>query len=1059
MSRSSSSFASDPHSIQSFGRFLAKFCADRTSFATTRASPRPSADQPDSIGERHLWSLVLRFTVATFLFSKSSVHTLLFSNMEETVAFDATTVPGQPKTTQIHKSMWQMFFAEGLSLCSSEDATMPYGRINRVRLDHRFNKYENEASVAAYLLFMDQAAFRQFMLSYPILDAFRTWKEHGGFNTRIEDAFELLRGASNSEDIFPPSMEEIVKKYRRPQNDEIPEDNKFDFCPIRSRWSYRKNIREDWLLAALLRHLVQCMGDALSCTPDEEKVKLQKIANSKFADSLGLQTPITHQITDVIQPVWGPFETFGEEPFEEYNRAYMVLRRLMHVVQTDGLWAFEFLCDQPFRSCITPRDAIPWWMLGPKSPGALEQPLPVPVELPSCNYRIRISQHGSIMEQQLQKHEEAFLKPRGLRLPRSDEIIRCQADPRLFEERDDFLDALRMQLNLAKMRVSFSAVRLYLRNQGRSDIYGQQLWETWSEIQACMAKSSDGVFEYMLKVLPREVDGSLHSQTSPLALSSLIRVRQDPCRSEYKRRVEEFVRAIWETRSVGCDVDGKICRSNESKAHPERYLEHVKAGITQQSRKRYCGNRPGEVEEELPQSQPPPTHHRSTSTPLTACNPQRSHQKSQGRSRQTLLSPTSSAFALVKSCLGATCATFTGIQAPRYILQCLLKLIALAGQVQVNSAPWRSLYPPGLPPAPATTPENSSADHSLLKASAARNSISAVSPTRINPRDLSIRFTQYRNESAVSAYVLSSDVGKFRRFLLSYPVLDAFCVWKKEGGLNTDIEAALKLLDRTQPLDEAFPVEIHAIFAKYGKQFDENGESVEDFDFWDEHDTHGRQIHVLASVLRHPVVCSGPIIENGDKYHPFAFQFFQPIANGEFRNSTGRSIPVLHDHTKPHSFNRQPISVADVPFWMRSIGNTMVQLQDLVIRKSPGDPPQIYTLRCASKTSAYSTLLERLAASLEAHDYLELPDEFPVPCQPDPGDFETIGQFLNAVAAQLNLAKLGLQFHTVHLLLEDDFKTQLHPNTGNRTWPEIQELIASEPSAEFEYTLRPLGHD
>ncbi|KAK8156983.1 hypothetical protein BC567DRAFT_299114 [Phyllosticta citribraziliensis] len=723
---------------------------------------------------------------------------------------------------------------------------MPYGRINRVRLDHRFNKYENEASVAAYLLFMDQAAFRQFMLSYPILDAFRTWKEHGGFNTRIEDAFELLRGASNSEDIFPPSMEEIVKKYRRPQNDEIPEDNKFDFCPIRSRWSYRKNIREDWLLAALLRHLVQCMGDALSCTPDEEKVKLQKIANSKFADSLGLQTPITHQITDVIQPVWGPFETFGEEPFEEYNRAYMVLRRLMHVVQTDGLWAFEFLCDQPFRSCITPRDAIPWWMLGPKSPGALEQPLPVPVELPSCNYRIRISQHGSIMEQQLQKHEEAFLKPRGLRLPRSDEIIRCQADPRLFEERDDFLDALRMQLNLAKMRVSFSAVRLYLRNQG---------------------------------------------------------------------------------------------------------------------------------------------------------------------------------------------------------------------QVQVNSAPWRSLYPPGLPPAPATTPENSSADHSLLKASAARNSISAVSPTRINPRDLSIRFTQYRNESAVSAYVLSSDVGKFRRFLLSYPVLDAFCVWKKEGGLNTDIEAALKLLDRTQPLDEAFPVEIHAIFAKYGKQFDENGESVEDFDFWDEHDTHGRQIHVLASVLRHPVVCSGPIIENGDKYHPFAFQFFQPIANGEFRNSTGRSIPVLHDHTKPHSFNRQPISVADVPFWMRSIGNTMVQLQDLVIRKSPGDPPQIYTLRCASKTSAYSTLLERLAASLEAHDYLELPDEFPVPCQPDPGDFETIGQFLNAVAAQLNLAKLGLQFHTVHLLLEDDFKTQLHPNTGNRTWPEIQELIASEPSAEFEYTLRPLGHD
>ncbi|KAK8167036.1 hypothetical protein IWX90DRAFT_232780 [Phyllosticta citrichinensis] len=164
---------------------------------------------------------------------------------------------------------------------------------------------------------------------------------------------------------------------------------------------------------------------------------------------------------------------------------------------------------------------------------------------------------------------------------------------------------------------------------------------------------------------------------------------------------------------------------------------------------------------------------------------------------------------------------------------------------------------------------------------------------------------------------------------------------------------------------------------------------------------------------------------------------------------------------QPHSFDHQPVHLEDVPFWMRSIDDTMGRLQDLIIRTSPEDPPPIYTLRCASKTSTHSTLLERLAASLEAHDYLELPDELPIPCQPNPGDFETRGQFLNAVAAQLNLAKLGLQFHTVHLLLEDDFKTQLHPNTGYRKWPEIQELIASEPYAEFEfeYTLRPLGHD
>ncbi|KAK7511392.1 hypothetical protein IWZ03DRAFT_426307 [Phyllosticta citriasiana] len=337
---------------------------------------------------------------------------------------------------------------------------MPYSRIKTGNLTRRFECYENEVSMAAYLLFTDQAAFRH-------------------LNTKFEEVTEILKSATELDDLFPLLLEEIVDKYHKPLDAEN-EDREYDYKKTRCRNLNRKGLRQDRFLASLLRYLVHCTSDAFSRATTEEKARFQNAANDEFAKCTGLRIPSVHQVTQVDQPAWGPLEAFGEQPFEEYNRAYLVLRRLIHVVRTDGLWESEFQSACSFQRFLIPFPAVPWWMVVPKSPGALKQPLPV--EMAPHNYKLCLDPDETTHTRRLQRHVKSFLEPKGLRLPQSNETVPCHADPRIFDYEEDFLDAVRMQLNLVKLRVQFLSFDLLFENGDTLRVCGPSRPDKWSEI-------------------------------------------------------------------------------------------------------------------------------------------------------------------------------------------------------------------------------------------------------------------------------------------------------------------------------------------------------------------------------------------------------------------------------------------------------------------------------------------------------------------------------------------------------------------------------------------------
>ncbi|KAL1382674.1 hypothetical protein HDK64DRAFT_258392 [Phyllosticta capitalensis] len=186
--------------------------------------------------------------------------------------------------------------------------TFPRTPMRPGNLNKRFSDWEDEDCVAAYMNFSDRAAFRSFLLSFPILNAYAVWRQHTDCLPRARQVLTLL---VTNEYMFPLFLEEIVDELGRK------EDSKTSKLKAKSKESPIS--REDILLAAILIHLVEYTTPLLDRTSLHHKLEFQASANKTFNDLFGLEIPNSHNISEADVTYWGKRMHTVEDPIETYN--------------------------------------------------------------------------------------------------------------------------------------------------------------------------------------------------------------------------------------------------------------------------------------------------------------------------------------------------------------------------------------------------------------------------------------------------------------------------------------------------------------------------------------------------------------------------------------------------------------------------------------------------------------------------------------------------------------------------------------------------------------------
>ncbi|KAK8216557.1 hypothetical protein IWZ01DRAFT_480485 [Phyllosticta capitalensis] len=217
-------------------------------------------------------------------------------------------------------------------------------------LDIRFSDWENEDRVAAYLNFTDRAAFHDFLLSFPVLEAYIVWHEHTDCLPRARQALTLL---ANNIYMFPLSLESIVEGFGR----------KHDPTASKRKSKSKESLicREDLLLAAVLNHLVECTSPLLERTSLHHKLEFQSTASEKFKDTIGLEIPEPHDISLADATFWGKRMYTVEHPIETYNRAFVLLNHLHHLI-AHKQWNSHWDSSDAFATQKIPFEAYPAWM-------------------------------------------------------------------------------------------------------------------------------------------------------------------------------------------------------------------------------------------------------------------------------------------------------------------------------------------------------------------------------------------------------------------------------------------------------------------------------------------------------------------------------------------------------------------------------------------------------------------------------------------------------------------------------------------------------------------------
>ncbi|KAK7542181.1 uncharacterized protein J3D65DRAFT_689933 [Phyllosticta citribraziliensis] len=168
---------------------------------------------------------------------------------------------------------------------------------------------------------------------------------------------------------------------------------------------------------------------------------------------------------------------------------------------------------------------------------------------------------------------------------------------------------------------------------------------------------------------------------------------------------------------------------------------------------------------------------------------------------------------------------------------------------------------------------------------------------KIKSLELADRYKDYVREPAVPAYLLYTDVGEFRRYLLSFPVLEAFVMWKDKANACSELKHAIILiiLEHADSRDSMYPADLDKALVKYGTQdIEGTAESLKRLE-------DSRQQCLLACLLRFLVHSSEGLLQQEDEAKTEA----QNSATVKFESLTGRRIPSSHDI----------LEVVDGPFW------------------------------------------------------------------------------------------------------------------------------------------------
>ncbi|KAK8175923.1 hypothetical protein IWX90DRAFT_498410 [Phyllosticta citrichinensis] len=381
--------------------------------------------------------------------------------------------------------------------------TIPAEKIRDLDMIDKFSDHQRVPAIATYLGYTDIGQFRRFLLSFSVLEAFVLWKQKAMMCNKFKPAISLiiLEPAHSRDSKYPADLAKAMEEYGIPETKGTEE----------ARKSLEAS-RRTCLLACILRSLVLASSELLQ-QDDAAKKKAQESATAKT----GL----------------GP-----EHEAEAYNRALTLLKRLQHaIVKIRRESEFFPKKNDSFGVMGMPADAVPTWMLVPEGEeevlgGPKDGPVDPRPALPPLELQLVEDTRRTCKSEELKEHFEDFLGPNGLPLHTAIDGVPCQRDPRVYPTKQEWLDALRVDLDFVQRRLQFFALNLLLAPASDSSVvtkpipyplYGPSLCMNWEQVKKKLSQDQpvQGTLQFNIQPLDEGIS-PLEFSGVPIQLSNVV---------------------------------------------------------------------------------------------------------------------------------------------------------------------------------------------------------------------------------------------------------------------------------------------------------------------------------------------------------------------------------------------------------------------------------------------------------------------------------------------------------------------------------------------------------
>ncbi|KAL1623787.1 hypothetical protein SLS54_004248 [Diplodia seriata] len=339
-------------------------------------------------------------------------------------------------------------------------------------------------------------------------------------------------------------------------------------------------------------------------------------------------------------------------------------------------------------------------------------------------------------------------------------------------------------------------------------------------------------------------------------------------------------------------------------------------------------------------------------------------------------------------------------------------------------------------------------------------------------------------EADVAAYLFLSDQGLFRQLLLSYPVLEAYMLWRKHSEYH-QAESVFATLVHSRNNEEMFPLDKQLMLAKWGREEPANKEKDENRG---QNDRKGKVAAKAAEDLRRKnMLCSilVRLVDMVTRMETFSEKDRlerQAVVSNEFERLFEVKIPPGHDLTKvppvywgpitelgeeaaePYNrafnllkrlhyvmtggrwndqfgsskapFQTRIVPADAIPLWMTGTGNNEDQDDESdadYITELPEElPPHGFELvRDEAETEAQDDLEDLLETHVRPMG-LAFPEGVEH-CSSDPRVYPSREEFLDTIRNQLDFRRLRLQFFFARVELSESTQQQQPRDNSSTT--------------------------